>query len=368
MNSQHSTANSAPDGSMDAQPGGTSGGAALLASFDALYKGRKPRQYDNPNPRSRGGEDPLDSICVWQRAEPLPHWHYVSMGLSDLHGQHARVPAISGVGFELSFRLAAEPGAVDPPLWPMLLMQSLARYVVKSGNAFHHGHHININGPISLGSPTHLCALGFAFDQEMPAIQTANGHVAFLQMIGLTMDEERVAQQWDTGKLLALLRAHMPLWITDLRRGTLLATPALASQAQEGIRSEGSSCVAVYTDLLLFKKSKKFLRKSVLEITLGARQIAQLAELMPLRLPFGRPFTLAGPQCKLLFELARRNTWAFENGVLRLYVNPDSVQEFATLLHPRMGVYKLPAFQHILWNVQQTLIRNASGDVVDIIG
>ncbi len=367
MNVQHDRARTEPDMTKDALPAST-GRDALLASFHALYKGRKPKQYDNPNPRSRGGEDPLDSICVWQRAEPTPHWHYVTMGFSELHAKQSANPAISGFGFELSFRLASEPGASEPPLWPMLLMQSLARYVFTSRNAFHHGHHVNINGPISLGSPTHLCALGFAFDQEMPAIQTANGHVAFLQIIGMTMDEERVAQQWETGKLLELLRPHMPLWITDLRRGTLLALAEVANKAYDGIRKDGSSCVAVYTDLLLVKETKKFLRKPVAEITLGARQIAQLAELLPLRLPFGRPFTMSGPQWKLQFELAKRNKWTIDGGVLHCCVSRDSVQEFATLLHPRMGVYKLPAFQHILWNVQQTLIRNASGDVVDIIG
>ena len=366
MNSQHTMTDPGQDSG--AASAANSGREALLASCVALYKGRKPRQYDNPKPRSRGGIDPLDSICVWQRAEPIPHWHYVSMGFSELHAKQSTDPAISGFGFELSFRLAAEPGATEPPLWPMLLMQSLARYVFTSGNVFHHGHHVNINGPISLGAPTHLCALGFAFDQEMPAISTPNGHLAFLQMIGMTMDEERMAQQWETGKLLELLRAQMPSWITDLRRGTLLATAEVASAAYEGIRRDGSSCVAVYADLLLVKETKKFLRKSVAEVTLGARQIAQLAELLPLRLPFGRPFTLSGPQFKLHFQVAKRNSWEVNNGVLSLFVAPASVQEFATLLHPRMGVYKLPAFQHILWNVQQTFIRNASGDVVDIIG
>jgi suppressor of fused-like protein len=365
MTVQHT---SAPPDTSDHAAAPASGADALAASLGALYKGRKPRQYDNPNPRRRGGQDPLDSVCVWQRAEPLPHWHYVSMGFSELHAKASPNKAVSGFGFELSFRLACAPGAGEPPLWPMLLMQSLARYVYQSGNAFHHGHRLSINGPLSLGNPTHLCALGFAFDPEMPAIETPNGHVAFLQMIGLTVDEERAAQQWETGKLLALLQPHMPLGITDLQRGSLLTLAEVLAPVNEGIRRDGSSCVAVYTDLLAVRHSKPFLRKAVAEITLGARQITQLAELLPLRLPFGRPFVLAGPNWKLQFELARRNSWCIEEGVLKLFVAAASVQEFATLLHPRLGVYKLPAFQQLLWNVQQTLIRNASGDVVDIIG
>jgi len=53
---------------------------------------------------------------------------------------------------------------------------------------------------------------------------------------------------------------------------------------------------------------------------------------------------------------------------LHLEVATSSVQEFATLLHPREGVYKLPSFQNILWDVKPTTIRNAEGGIVDVIG
>jgi hypothetical protein len=51
-----------------------------------------------------------------------------------------------------------------------------------------------------------------------------------------------------------------------------------------------------------------------------------------------------------------------------LQISKKTAQEFATLLHPRQGVYKLPSFQNILWDVKQTTIRNALGELVDIIG
>lgn len=366
MNSPHNNAISGQAHGQDAHFAAP-GRDALAHALDVLYLGRKPRQYDNPHPYSLGGEDPLDAICVWQRAEPVPHWHYVSMGLSELYDKQGKNPAISGYGFELSFRLAVEPNATEPPMWPMHLLQSLAHYVFRTGNGFHDGHRLSTNGPISLGSPTHLCALGFAFDPELPAIDTPNGHVAFLQVIGLTLDEEHAAQQWETRKLLALLQPAMPLWITDLHRGSLLAKPAMLAKAHDGIRRDGSACVAVYADALVITERKQLLRRSA-DITLGARQIAQLAELLPLRLPFGRSFVLAGPVWKLQFQPAKRNKWAIEGRVLKLFVNAASVQEFATLLHPRQGVYKLPAFQNIRWDVQQTTIRNALGDVVDVIG
>ncbi|MES2317303.1 MAG: suppressor of fused domain protein [Pseudomonadota bacterium] len=344
------------------------GRAALMDTLMALYKGRHPRQFDNPLLMRLGGEDPLDMICVWQRAEPVPHWHFVTFGLSELYNKQSKDPAISGFGFELTLRLAVEPGATEPPAWPLYLLQSLARYVFLSGNGFHDGHRLSTNGPITLGSPSHLCALGFAFDPELPAIQTPNGHVAFLQAIGLTQDEERAAQQWETRKLLDLLHPHMPLWITDLQRGTLLAEQDALGLVNAAIARDGSSCVAVYADALIVREHKQFLRRRSADITLGARQIAQLAELLPLRLPFGRPFTLIGPEWKLQFLAAKRNKWSIDQRVLTLHVAPASVQELATLLHPRQGVYKLPSFDNIRWDVQHTNIRNAQGDIVDVIG
>lgn len=80
-----------------------------------------------------------------------PHWHYVSFGLSDLHGD-GRVHMTenienpeqrSGMGFELTFRLLRKPSSDYhekkpnedlPPIWPANLLQQLARYVFQSGN------------------------------------------------------------------------------------------------------------------------------------------------------------------------------------------------------------------------------------------
>lgn len=341
---------------------------ALTAALAQLYKGRKPRQFDNPQPRGLGGDDPLTSICVWQRAEPTPHWHYVTYGFSDLFNKTTADPASSGFGFELTFRVACGRDAVDPPLWPLHLLQSLARYVFNSGNGFRDGHRVSTDGPITLGLPTHLGAVAFSPDPELPAIDTVHGHVAFLQVIGLTDDEERAAQAWDTRKLLDQLAPHLPLWITDLQRGSVLARPAVHKLVTEATRKEGSSSGIVLTDLLLVATQKRFLRPAQAQITLGARQIAQMIELLPLRLPFGRPFMLCGPGWRVQFEPGRRNRCHIAGKLLTIEVSPNSVQEFATLLHARQGVYKLPSFQNILWDVKQTTIRNALGELVDIIG
>jgi suppressor of fused-like protein len=341
---------------------------AIARTLDALYKGRQPRTYDNPHPRSRGGDDPLDAISVWQRAEPTPHWHYISYGLSDLYAK-TTASAASGHGFELSLRVATAPHESEPPLWPMHLLQSLARYVCRTGHGFHDGHRMSANGPITLSMPSELCSMAFTFDRELPAIDTPNGRVAFLQVVGITLDEEAVAHKWDTRKLLDSLLPHMPLFITNPQRSSLLGQPGVMARATEGIRRDGSSSCAAYTDVLDIAERKRFLRQSHVQLTLGARQIEQLAEFIPLRLPFGKSFVLAGPRARLLVEPGKKNTLAMaRDGSLRLSVSPAAVKEFATLLHPRQGVYKMPSFQRILWDVKPTTIRNAEGGIVDVIG
>ena len=39
------------------------------------------------------------------RAEDPPHWHFVTYGFSELYSKESDDPAVSGWGFELTFRL-----------------------------------------------------------------------------------------------------------------------------------------------------------------------------------------------------------------------------------------------------------------------
>lgn len=341
---------------------------AITATLATLYKGRQPRHYENPHPWKLGGPDPLDGISVWQRAEPIPHWHYVTYGFSEQNsgkGANGR----SGYGFELTFRLASEPGATEAPMWPIHMLQNLGRYVYHSRNGFQHGHRLSANGPISLGTPTLLCAMGFAHDLELPPIDTPNGRVEFLQVIGLTAEEEAGAQKWDTRMLLELMLPYMPLWITHLGRASFLSFPAIQAKVLAGMKRDGSSSGIVYTDLLLVEETKRFWRQSKVQITLGAYLVGQLSQLLPLRLGYGKPFALCGPNWRIQFTPAsKRNSWRIGRNAVHISVTAASVAEFSTLLHQRQGVYELPSFQNILWDVKQTTIRNAEGEIVDILG
>lgn len=341
--------------------------AAIAAHFDALYKGRKPRHFATIHSAHPAGQDPLSGVSVWKRAEPVPHWHYVTQGLSQPNPK-AAIPGASGFGFELTFRLACTAEAMDAPLWPLDFLHNLARYVFRTSHALQDGHRMNASGPISPGLPTQLCAMGFTSDPELPPIGTQSGSVYFLQVVGLTADEESAAERWDTRKLLDAFLPHMPMWVTRLERESMLANPAMQVKVKQGAQHDGSSTGVLVADLLKLDVQKRLLRKPLVEITLGALQLAKLHALLPLRLPFGRPFMLAGPEWKLQFRQRERSDWKIDGNVLKLDLSPSMAESFAAALPAREGQYRLTGFDELGWTIKQTAIRNAQGDIVEVIG
>uniref|UniRef100_A0A2H1VUR8 SFRICE_032724 n=1 Tax=Spodoptera frugiperda TaxID=7108 RepID=A0A2H1VUR8_SPOFR len=174
------------------------------AGLTALCEACSRLYPDQPNPLQvttrlkywLGGHDPLDYISMyWNPGKPeeqiLPHWHYVSFGVSDLHGDGRVHPppdmspgAPSGYGFELTMRLSAEEGVTQPPLWPAALLQALARYVFTTGNKLCAGDHITWHRALDggAGAPrSRLRHLLVATDPQLPTTHTPHGTVTFLQ-------------------------------------------------------------------------------------------------------------------------------------------------------------------------------------------
>jgi hypothetical protein len=341
---------------------------AITAALERLYPGQEPKHYATALKWMFGGPDPLDGVSVWKRMEPVPHWHYLSYGLSELYAKESGDADTSGYGFELTFRLACEPDEAEPPAWAINFLQNLARYVFKSGNVFDDGHWMTANGPIALERETLICSMGFVFDPELPAIDTPNGRMRFLQVVGLTEDEERACKRWDTRKLLDALLPAMPLWVTDLARPSLLDDPEVRRRVEEGAARDGSSSGFLFTDVLGWETSKRLLRAPVAEITIGARQVDELIALLPLRLPFGRGFHFASRERALAFEHGETDRVTEEDGKLTLHLSDATVRELARTLKPVAGTYEVPGFGAVRWKVQKTTIRDPQGNVVRTVG
>ena len=348
----------------DAAPGWD----AIAAAFDRLYPGQEPKHVGTLVPWRFGGQDPLDGISAWKRLAPVPHWHFVSYGLSELYEKTSSNAEHSGYGFELTFRLACDPASEEPPMWAFGLLQNLARYVFQSGNVFADGEWLNLNGPIALEQDTLIRSVAFLFDPEAPAIDTPHGRVEFIQIVGLTLDEEEVGKRWKFRDLLESFLPHLPLWVTDLSRASILDRPDARALAEEGAARDGSSTGLLYTDALRWSQQSRLLRPTITVVTLGAGQVGDITQFIKLRLPFGRPLNIVGKEARVTFEPAEMDGIVIGDGRLQFSLSNTTVEALARTLQPRAGSYRVPGMDTVRWEVCQTHIRDAKGNVVETIG
>ncbi|MFW5415552.1 suppressor of fused domain protein [Nocardiopsis sp. CNT-189] len=202
------------------------GRQAIGAALERIYGDAVPLHAGTEHPWALGGPDPIDGIDFYPRTEPVPHWHLVGYGMTELYTKQTDDPAESGWGFEFTVRVARAPEDERPPMWAAVLLQSLGRYVFRSGNPFAAGHTMRVGRP--LGGPdstSQVHALAFTEDPELGAIGTPHGRVRFLQVVGLTLDEYEAARGGNAAEVLRALEPRLPLYITDIGRGSLLAAP-----------------------------------------------------------------------------------------------------------------------------------------------
>ncbi|KAK9885102.1 hypothetical protein WA026_009324 [Henosepilachna vigintioctopunctata] len=207
-----------------------------------------------------GGPDPLDYISMYANPGKLsenisPHWHYISFGLSDLHGD-ARVhdisnpDGISGFGFELTFRLKREPEETAPPTWPATLMQSLAKYVFQSGNTLCAGDHVSWHCALD-NSESRIQHMLMTTDVQLKSTRTPFGSVDFIQIVGVCPEELKAAQKWNGMGVLEMLK-QLPstggAWhVTDMRRGESIFELDVNAhdKVERGVEVEGSNLSGV---------------------------------------------------------------------------------------------------------------------------
>lgn len=137
-----------------------------------------------------------------------PHWHYVTFGLSDLHGDgrvHIRddmdnPEQRSGMGFELTFRLIRNAINTEtdskgkqqdqdmPPIWPANLLQQLARYVFHTGNRLCAGDNVPWKKSLD-NSTSSIQHMLIASDPQLQRILSPFGWIDFCQIVGVTEGE-----------------------------------------------------------------------------------------------------------------------------------------------------------------------------------
>lgn len=348
------------------------GWRAIDDALHPLYADQRPKHFGTLVSYELGGRDPLCGISAYWRDLPVPHWHFVTYGFTELFDKDKDNPDadISGFGFELTFRLAGDGGGADhdPPEWVLSFLQNLARYVFDSGNVFREGHYLNTNGPIAADEPTLIGAIAFIHDPELPPRKTPNGTVEFLQIVGLTADEEFALKQWTFLKALDVFQPYLPLYITDLRRTSLLNNPQVHEALTAGAQRDGSSTGRISVEQLEFDKQTPLIGKTTYMVSVGASQIRELLILLPLRLPFERDFELIGRDINVCFTNAQRcSVGETDDGVV-ISLTREALNEICATLRPQTGTYSLDHFKNLVFVVVETLIRDSDGNVVETLG
>lgn len=352
------------DGQDDAAPGWE----AIDGALRKVYGEVEPLHYGTIINYRLGGPDPLDGISVYRCEEPVPHWHFVTYGFSDLYGEQGAGEEGSGYGFELTFRLAREAGDETPPAWALNLLRNLGRYVFESGNVFEHGHHMDLNGPIALGQETQIGAVCFRTDPVLGTIATPSGEVAFLQIVGITLEELKAKKRWQGEPFLEILGTHVPGLVTDLGRSSILEIPGVAERMREGARADGSSTGMLYVSDLRWEERGGWLRKKELTITLGANMARDFGAILAGRIPFGEMLVIAGGKKPVVFEPGDPVSWSDDGTLFHVSLPAAAAREAEEGVPPRAGTWRLPSAPGLIFEVEKSYIRDPHGNMVETIG
>jgi suppressor of fused-like protein len=342
---------------------------AIDAALKPIYGDAEPAGHWGTIVRySMGGEDPCDGVSAYRRDEPVPHWHYITYGMTELYEKESDDPEYSGWGLEFTYRLARAPEDGDtPPTWPLTLLNGMARYIIDSGNLLQPGHYIDLNGPPG-PVESDLTSAAFVHDPELPPIQTPNGKVEFLQLVGITDDEQAAMRRWKTSKVLELMADRLPLFVTDLRRKSLMADPDINARVADGARTEGSWTGSLGIEVLQVAKTGGLFGGSGVKLTLGAGVIEDFLSVLPGRLFFDRDYVLVGRPIRARMTRGAAFSARQDGQDWDLVLTDEIVRELIAVVRPKAGLYKLPSEKRFMVEVVPTRIRDTDGTVVRTIG
>jgi suppressor of fused-like protein len=164
----------------------------------------------------------LEEVLAYKNAESkIPHWHYITLGLSELYEKETNFEDISGFGIELSFRLLSG-NEKTPPVWVKHFLENLAAYIFESSEGFEVYQCLDAGGVICQDVDTLLTAIAFIEDKQLKTIETPNGKLQFLQVIGLSQKELQIFAGDNYKLWLQSYLLDNPLAVTDLARKEIL--------------------------------------------------------------------------------------------------------------------------------------------------
>lgn len=169
----------------------TSGWDAITDECERIYPGQKdPKHYAPIIKWMFGGNDPLDGISIYDGGS---YWHFVTYGLSELHEKECEDKEISGYGMEFTFKLKKDNYEDEEAEIKNIcvILQSIARLTFTNGEIFKPYEYLYTGQQEGIDVENKSNITGFITipDNEFNSLNTPNGKVDFVELIGVTDSE-----------------------------------------------------------------------------------------------------------------------------------------------------------------------------------
>ena len=166
----------------------TVGWDAITDEFERAYPGQtNPKHYGTIIKWIFGGNDPLDGISVYDGGD---FWHFVSYGLTEIYDKETDDNDISGYGYELTLKLKKENYEDEEAEIKNIcgILQMIARLTFTKGEVFLPNEFIYTGQKEGIDARQISKITGFitVADPTVNAIDTPNGRVEFLELVGMT--------------------------------------------------------------------------------------------------------------------------------------------------------------------------------------
>ena len=161
---------------------------AIEQEFLRVYPGQtNPRHYGTIMRWIFGGNDPLDGISVYDGGDYL---HFVSFGQTEIYEKEGEVKEISGYGYELTFKLKKDKYEDEEAEIKNIcgILQMVARITFTKNEIFQPFEFIYTGQTTGIDAKQKSKLTGFITikDPTVETIDTPNGKVEFLELIGMT--------------------------------------------------------------------------------------------------------------------------------------------------------------------------------------
>lgn len=177
-----------PEVKAPAEEIGADGWLNIEKEFLRVYPGQtKPKHYGTLVKWRLGGNDPLDGISIYDGGD---YWHFVTFGLSELYEKESENKELSGYGYEMTLKLKKYKFEDEEAEIKNIcgILQSIARITFNNGEIFLPNEFIYTGQQTGMDAKQKSNITGFITisDTSVNTIDTPNGRVDFLELIGMT--------------------------------------------------------------------------------------------------------------------------------------------------------------------------------------